>query len=154
MRNKKIITAILTIAVIHFLLTSIIGFYIGVQLGTQMGQIVSGGLTGASDKNPDKSEEEANRIYQNMKSKRDDILARWKLPLLLISLPAKPLMNPLLNEIGKKQLNKVISQEVTKEQFQMRVNIIHYTANFLNSLSFGLLVYIMLRIFNQYRRKR
>lgn len=150
LRNgKKIIVVVLSVTIIHFILTSVIGHYIG----TQIGKIVADGLIEASDKNPDKAEEGANRIYQNMKSKSDGILESWKIPRLLISLPVKPLMTPLLQEMRKNQINKVVVNEITKEQFRTRGIITAYTANFLNSLSFGLLVYIIIRIFNQYKRK-
>jgi len=71
MNNTKIIVATLVVAIIHFLLTSLLGHYIAVQIGTEMGQIVGGGIMAASDES--KSEEEITRIYQDMKSKREDI---------------------------------------------------------------------------------
>jgi len=143
MTNKKIITVMLLVTIIHFLVSSVIGYYIAVKIGTQIGQIVAGGLTETNDK---KSEEDANRIYQNMKTKSDGILERWKFIRLLISLPAKPLMNPFLGELRKNQINRVIAKEITKEQLHTKGTIIDYTANFLNLLSLGLLVYIILRI--------
>src|SRR4030042_3105328 len=99
MTNKKIITITLSLTIIHFVLTSLIGHYIAIQIGTQMGKIVADGLIEASDKNPAKAEEEANRIHQNMKSKIDGINDNWKIPNVLISLPAKPLINALVKEM-------------------------------------------------------
>lgn len=154
MTNKKIITITLSLTIIHFVLTSLIGHYIAVQIGTQMGKIVADGLIEASDKNTDKAEEEANRIHQNMKSKIDGINDNWKIPNLLISLPAKPLINALLKEMRQNQVNKYIAKEITREQFRTRGLITDYTANFVNSLSFGFLVYIMLRILNHYKARR
>lgn len=154
MTNKKIITITLSLTIIHFILTSLIGYYIALQIGTQMGKIVAAGLIEASKKNPDKAEEEANRIHQNMKTKSDDIRESWKIPHLLISLPAKPLITPLLKEMKENQMNKYIAKEFTRGQYRTQALMIEYTVNFLNSLSLGLLTYIMLRIFNQYRRKR
>jgi hypothetical protein len=158
MTNKKILVTALSITIIHFILTSAIGYYIGVQVGTQIGKIVSSGLIEASEsgpqKSPQKSEEEATRIYENMKSKSDEIKERWQIPELIISLPAKPLFNPFLKEINRNQINKVVTKEISRDQFRTQGFIIHYTANFLNSLSFGFLVYIILRILNQYKRKK
>jgi cell division protein FtsB len=143
--NKKILTITLSVIVIHFILTSIIGHYIAVQIGVQTGQIVTSGLEEAS-KSHDAADEESTKIYQNMKKKVDVIDERWKIPRLLISLPAKPLMNSFLREIKKNQLNMVIAKEITREQFVTRGLIIDYTANFLNSLSLGFIVYIVMRI--------
>lgn len=136
----------LSVTVIHFILTSIVGYYIAVQIGTPMGQIVAGGLKETRQKSPQAPDEEATKIYQNMKKKVDAINETWKIPRLLLSLPVKPLMNSFLREIKKNQLNMVISKEITREQFRTRGLIIDYTANFLNSLSLGFMVYIILRI--------
>ena len=152
MNNKKIISATLVVTIIHFLLTSLISHYLAVQIGTEIGQVVVGGLSAASDKS--KSKEEATRIIQNMKSESENIRNKWKLPELLISLPAKPLINALLKDMRKNQMNRYIAKEITREQFRTRGLITDYTANFVNSLCLGLLVYIVLKILNQYKRER
>jgi len=154
MTNKNIITATISVTIVHFILTSLIGNYIAVQIGTQMGKIVADRLIEASDKNPAKSEEEATRIYQNMKSKSDSINESWEIPSLLISFPAKPLITPLLKEMKRNLMNKYITKEITRDQYQTKGLMIDYTVNFLNSLSLGLLVFIVLRTLNQYKRKR
>ena len=81
-----------------------------------------------------------------MKSQSEAIRNKWQIPELLISLPSKPLINAFLKDMRQEQMNKVIAKEITKEQFRTRGLITDYTANFVNSLSLGLLVYIMLRI--------
>jgi len=154
MTNKKILKIALSVTIVHFILTSVIGHYIAVQIGTQIGQIVIGGLQATSGKTTEKSEEEATTIYQDMKSKRDAILENWKISELMISLPAKPLLNPLLKKMSQNRINKVISKEITREQFRRQALISVYTANFLNSLSFGFLVYIMLRILHHFKARR
>ncbi len=151
MTNKKIFTVTLAVTIIHFTLTSVIGYYIAVQIGTQMGKIVADGLIEASGKKTDKAEEEANRIYQNMKSKSDSINESWKIPYLLISLPAKPLITPFLREIKKGQLNRFISKEISKEQFRTRWKMLDYAASCANSLSLGFIVYLILRIWKHYK---
>src|SRR4030042_2691355 len=151
MRNKKIITISLIITIVHFFLTSLIGHYIAVQVGSQMGKVVAEGLMDASD---NKANAEATTIYQDMKTKSEEINQAWKIPELLISLPAKPLINPLLKDIKQNQINKVISKEISRDQFHTQGLFIHYVANFLNSLFFGFLVYIMLRILKHYKREK
>lgn len=154
MTNKKIITITLSLTIIHFILTSLGGYYIAVQVGTKMGKIVADGLMEATDKNLDKAEEEANRIHQNMKSKIDGINEDWKIPKLLVSLPAKPLINALLKELRQNQMNKYIAKEITRGQFRTRGLIADYTANFVNSLCLGFLLYIGMKLSTRYRRRR
>jgi hypothetical protein len=147
MTNKKIIIITFSITAIHFVLTSLIGHYIAVQIGAQAGKIVADGLIESSDKKLDKAKEETTRIYQNMKIKSDDISDSWRIPQLLISLPARPLITPLLKDMRKQQMNKVIAKEITAEQFRTQGLIIDYTVNFLNSLTLGFLAYVGLRLF-------
>lgn len=151
MTNKKIFAIVLSVTIIHFVLTSVIGHYIAVQIGTQMGQVVASGLTDATEQSPQSSEEKANELYQGMKNRSEGIIENWRMPLLLLSLPAKPLLKPFLKEIRKNQLNRVISKEISKEQFYTRGRMFDYSANFVNSLSLGLLVYLILRILKHYQ---
>jgi hypothetical protein len=153
-KAHRLFTIALLITIVHFVLTSVIGHYIAIQIGTQMGQVVAGGLIDASEKRPQKSGEEANRIYQNMKNKSNNITERWKIPLILMSLPANPLMAPCLKNIRKAWLfDRFLAKEISKEQFKPRGMLLDYAANFVNSLSFGLLLYIILRIFNYHKFK-
>jgi hypothetical protein len=117
---------------------------------------MAGGLMESYEKSPQtppKSEEEARRIYQDMKNKSEDVIENWKLPLLLISLPLKPLMNPFLKNIMYAQIKMVISKEISKEQFYTRGIMIDYAANFVNSFFVGFLVYVILRILKHYKIK-
>jgi hypothetical protein len=146
MNKKKIITAALIVTLCHFVITSVVGHYIAVQIGTQMGQIVASGLAAASDKN---NKEDATIIYQTMKSQNNEIKAKWEIPEVLISLPAKPVINPLLKSVRQKQMNKVIKKEISRDQFRNQGLLIDYSVTFLNSLVLGLLVYIALIIINR-----
>lgn len=154
MTNKKIVTVTLIVIIIHFTVTSVIGHYIAFQIGTQMGQIVARGLTEASKNSSSESDEEAHEVYQNMKNRSDEIIENWKISRFLISLPAKPLMNSLFSGIRKDQLSKLVSKEITKEQFRIRGKMLEYGANFVNSLSFGFIVYLILRRLKHYGEKK
>jgi hypothetical protein len=149
----RIFVVALLITMTHFILTSVISHYISIQIGTQMGQVVAEGLIEAYETSPQKSEEEAKRISQDMNNKRYDIIEKWKISLILISLPLKPLMNPFLKNIMDARIKMVLSKEISKEQFYKRGIMIDYAAKFVNSLSLGLLVYIILRIVKYYKMK-
>jgi len=145
MTNKKILIVTLSLTLIHFVLTSFISRYISVQIGTQTGQVVAGGLIDASDNSSDKTQEVAIKIYKNMEAKSNDINTNWQIPQLLISLPARPLVTPLLKDIRKQQINKVIAKKITLEEFRTHGLMIDHAVNLLNSLLLGLLIYVGLR---------
>jgi hypothetical protein len=153
MTNKKIIIIALSLTIIHFVLTSLIGHYINVQVGTQIGKIVTEGLNEVYENKTGIAEEEAKRINQEMKARSNEIKERCRIPELIISLPAKPLLNSLLKAFRQDRMNKYIAKEISRDQFRTRGLITDYTANFVNSLSLGLLVYIMLRILKYKKEK-
>lgn len=135
-----------SITILHFILTSVAGHYIAIQIGASTGQAVAKGLI-ESTENPQPSEKETNGRYQDMKSKSDEIISRWKLPLLLISLPIKPVIQPLLNKIRKAWIYEpAFSKQISKKQFKTRSIIIDTGANAFNSLTFGLLIYLACRL--------
>lgn len=152
MTNKKIIIMSLSLTIIHFILTSLIGHYISVQIGTEMGNVISNGLMESSELNRDKTNEEATRIFNNMEGKSDVINKSWRMPQLIISLPARPLITPILKDIRKRQVNKVLAKEMTFEQFRTEGFAIDYAITLLNSLLLGLLIYAGLKF--AYRKQR
>lgn len=152
-KAHRIFVIVLLITILHFILTSVIGHYIANQIGTQMGQIVAGGLIEANE-SPQTSEEEVKRIYQNMKNKGNDIIESWKIPLILVSLPTKPIIYTLLKKFRRTWIyDPAISGDISREQFKRRVIIIDNIVNFINSLSLGLVVYLILRLYNHYKLK-
>jgi len=144
----------LSIALAHFVVTSVVGHYIAVHVGTQVGHVVAEGFIQAYEKSPQnlqKSEEEAKRIHQEMKNKSESIIENWKLPLFVISLPVKPLMNPFLKSIRDARIRKFLYKEMSKEQFYKWGIITDYTATFINSFFVGFLVYLILRLLRHYK---
>lgn len=120
-----------------------------------MGQIVAGGLMETSDNGRDRAQEEAaTTIYQNMKKQSADMSESWKIPQLLISLPARPLIATLLKDIRKQQMSKVIAKEMTPEQFRTQGFVIDNMVNLLNSLLLGLLIYVGLSFLYRKRMVR
>ena len=153
MKNKKIIAIALIIITVHFLLTSLIGNYIAVQVGTEIGQVVASGLMAAGNKSTTYSEDEAKRIYKDMKNESQVIDGRWKLATLLISLPVKPLINPLLKKTRVEQINRLVAKDITKDQFRIRGLMTDYITNFLNSLCVGILFLVCFGMLRNKRRR-
>jgi hypothetical protein len=144
--NIKAHAIFIVATIIHFILTSIVGHYAAIQIGSSTGQVVAKGLIEATE-NSMSSEKEVNEIYQDMKSRSDEVISRWKIPLFLISLPIKPFINPLLNKIRKAWIYEpVFSKKISKDQLKTRGKIIENVTNGLNSLAFGLLIYLAFRI--------
>jgi len=150
--NKQIFIMALVVVAIHFVLTSAIGYYIAVQEGRQLGKIVADGLSEAYKKRPHesprKAEEEEKRISQNMLEKRDEIIRRWKIPTILISLPIKYFMAPFLQDLQHERAKKVLYKEISIEQFYTQARIMSLAVNLANSFAFGLLIYAIIIIFN------
>jgi hypothetical protein len=144
-RVHRVFTVALLISLLHFIITSAVNHYIAMKVGSQVGQVVAGELIEASE-NREASDDEANRIYGKMKSRGQGIIERWKIPLILISLPIKPLMNPFLKKIRETRMHMVLTKEISREQFYTRGIIIDYTANFINSVVLGSIIYVTFRM--------
>lgn len=152
-KTHRLLTIVFSIIILHFIITSFIGHYISIQIGTQLGQTVGENIVEAFE-SPDLSDEDANRIYQNMKNDSDNIIAKWKVPMVLLSLPSKPLTWPLYKKIIKIWLyDPLRSRTISLDQFKKRGMILGNINNGFNSLSFGLLVYLALIFINKYKSK-
>lgn len=148
--HRVFVTALL-VTIIHFVLTSIIWHYISIQIGTQVGQVVSQGFIevlekGRQNLQQSEAEEEATKIGQDMKNKSDQIVKKWDIPIFVISLPVKPLINPFLTNLRHFRIKRVLSKEMSKEQFYTWGIMIDYATYFVNSFCVGLLIYMILRI--------
>lgn len=156
-KAHRLFVIALLVALAHFLVTSVIGVYIALQIGTQMGHAVAEGFIEAYEKSPQndqKSEEEAKKIYQETKNKSDGIIENWRFPLFLISLPIGPLTNPVHKNIWKALFRMSVSKEIPKKQFYVLTIMIDCIATFINSLSIGFLVYVILRIWSIYKMRK
>jgi len=60
MTDKKLFTIALSVTIIHFVLTSVVGHYIAVQVGTQVGHLVAEGLIEGYEKSPQNHQKSEN----------------------------------------------------------------------------------------------
>ena len=136
-----------TTTLLHFVLTSMVGHYIAIRIGSSTGQIVAEGLIEATE-SLKPSEEELKGIHQKMHTKVNEVISRWRIPLLLISLPTEPVIRPLLDKTRKTWMyDPVLSKKIPKDQFKTRAMILRYLVTGLNSLTLGTLIYFSLRLF-------
>ena len=144
------------IALTHFIITSVAERYIAVQIGIPAGRAVAEGLIRGYERSPQnlqKSEEEANRIFQGMKNETEGMIEKWKLPLLLMSLPIKTLVKPFLKNLSDDLFKEVLAKEISKDQFYKWGSLTAYIANFINSFCIGILVYVVLRLWRHHKMK-
>jgi hypothetical protein len=150
--NKKIIKIALAIVILHFVLTSAAGYYIAVQQGRQLGKLIAEKLAeileARQKESPQEAHELAQRITQDLKLKREELIKKWEIPTILVSLPARYFLEPLLNEFNLETTKKFLSKEISLKQFRTRERLMSVAANLVNSFAIGLLVYAILIIIN------
>jgi hypothetical protein len=136
------ILVILSVSILHFIITMVVGSYISTQVGSSAGQVVAKGIIEAG-KEPS-SKKNTDQIYQYMIDKSNDELSKWKTPLFLISLPIKPILNPLGKKIKSALIDEPVRlQRISLDQVKERARIIDNIGNGVNSISFGILAYLV-----------
>ena len=150
-KTHRVLIVIVFIAVTHFILSSIIGHYVSTQMGSQMGYVVADGLLETFE-NPSNSDEAANIIYQGMLKNTEEIYAEWKPFVFMLSLPSGPLTDSFWKQVYEDWIYApILSKEISRDQFKIRGTIIHYIGIGINSITFGLLVFIIVRLFQYFK---
>ncbi len=153
LKRHKLFLIALALTLLHFAVSSIAVKLYAKQIGTEIGNIVGDGLSSAylaSDSN----HRNANDIYESMKQASEKSFDRWESPLFLLSLPIGPLTDSFWKRIRRDWLyTPVLSKEISKSQFKSRGKLIEYLTLGTNSISFGLLLYILLKIFELIKSK-
>ena len=150
-KTHRVLIVIVFITVTHFILSSIIGHYVTAKMGLQMGYVVADGLVEALE-NPGNSDEAANIIDQRMLKNAEEIFAEWKPFIFILSLPSGPLTDSFWKQVYEDWIYApILSKEISRDQFKIRGTIIHYIGIGINSMSFGLLVYIVVVTFQYFK---
>jgi len=145
LKANTIIIVVFAVTILHFIVTSIAEHYIATQVGSLTGQVTAEGLIEASEK-PHSSGKDMNKIYQKMKAESNEELSKWKIPSFLISLPIKPVLNPLRKMIVETWIAEPVrDRQISLEQVKSRARIIDNVANGLNSILLGILIYLVYR---------
>jgi len=139
--NTTIFFIVLLCTILHFIITTLVGNYMSTQIGSLSGRVVAKGLIEASGE-ISSSGKNVNEIYRDMVAKNNDELSKWKIQSLLISLPIKPVLNPLIQKIRIAWIDEQVrSNKISFDQVKNRGRIIENIANCVNSISFGILIY-------------
>jgi hypothetical protein len=90
--------------------------------------------------------EKAHPQLLTISHKRDEVSSKYTFPTLLISLPIKPIIQPVIEKTKQVWIyNPVIRRQISKEAAETRVVFVQYLTNSLNSAAFCLLVYLICR---------
>ena len=153
-RSHVVFSVAVVVTILHFISMSIARHYIAIQIGSGTGVVVAKGLIEATEA-PNASEDTQRGIYQSMKDRSDDVISRWRIPLQLTSLPMRPVIDPVLNNIRRSWISEpVVAKRISKEQFRQRMMVIEGIGSGLNSLTLGVIVYVAMKVFRSGRGKR
>ena len=137
----------------HLIVFSIYGYHIAEKAGAEMGHVVAQGLIKVYP-GSESSAETAADIYAGMKTQSDEIYGRWKTHFFVLSLPSGPLLNPFWQSVRNSWIySPLLSKEISKDQLMFRGKIIDNLANMVNSMSFGLILYLLIRV-GSWKKKR
>lgn len=142
LKKHSLLLCVLLITLIHFSASTITLNYLSKQVGTQAGQIVAKGIRRAFD-----GEKETDEIYKDMMDESESVMSLWHKANFLVSLPAGPVLKPLLEKIKENYLYKpAMSKQITREQLLNRLTIIDKSYRGINSLAFGLFFFFVLKV--------
>ena len=152
-KTHRLLFVTIMLTLMHFIVSSIYGHYIAEKVGAEMGHVVAQGLMKAYTSS-DSSTETAADIYEGMKTQRNALYERWRIQFFILSLPSGPLMNPFWQSLRDKWIySPLLSKEIFEDQSRTRGKIIDNLANMVNSISFGLIIYLLFRVWS-WRKKR
>jgi len=152
-KTHRLLFVTILLTLLHFGASSIYGQYIAEKAGAEMGHVVAQRLTKAYAGSESSAETSAD-IYEGMKTQSDEIYERWKTHFFILSLPSGPLLNPFWQSVGNKWIySPLLAKEISKDQFRIRGKVLDTLARAVNSLSFGLVLYLLLRL-RTWRKQR
>lgn len=152
--NTRHYFVIVLLTLLHFVVSSVYGHYIAKQVGEELGNIVGHGLI-ESDTSSTSSDEAASDIYEGMEKRTDEVYKRWWPHLFIVSLPSGPLMKPLWHSVTMDWADTpLLSKQISVDTWRMRAKVVSTLERLTNSLSFGLILYVLFRILIWRQQKR
>ena len=146
-RIPRIFLVVLVIIVIHFTLSYFAGHYVAKEIGTEMGTIVAEG----SSEYYHSSDEE---VFKEMKQNANKVVNNWTPIYSVMNFPTTPLINPLKEWAYRKFLfAPALAGNISREEFKARGAINDNFWAGINSMAFGLLIYVLIKLCHSYRLK-
>jgi hypothetical protein len=142
--TKKIVAIAVSIAAVHFFVTSVVGYYVGSYVGGQVGQVVAKGLIDVSERRGEDLGTVVSDVFGKVHNASEAIMAPWKPVFAVLSFPAKWLIQPISSRLSRSRLEAVRNKEISREQFATEGRLLDLAANLLNSSVLGLLIFVAL----------
>lgn len=143
--NKNVLAVVGSVIVLHFLVTSLVGHYVAVEMGSEIGGVVAEGLARTTEASNAETREAPRNAYQMMRTESDDVVSRSQLTVLLLSLPVKHVIQPLVSQLRRSWIyDQVVDGKISKGQARRRMFMVDAVITAVNSLSLGVLVYLAL----------
>ena len=144
-RIPRILLVVFVIIFIHFAISYFVGNYVAKEMGTQMGNIVAESLFNYYH-SPDE------KAFKDMKKDANSIVNHWKPIYSVMNFPTAPLINPLKEWVFQKYLiAPFLAGDISREQFKIRGAINDNFSPGINSIAFGLLIFLLIKLFQSCR---
>jgi hypothetical protein len=146
MKIRRSIRVSLLVAVVHFVLTSVIGYYAAYRIGGAAGESIAHLLTDGYESHGAMSEQTIEEHYRAIKSTAEATAASWEPVLALVHLPIGFALEPMFEPVSRGWNDQALANELSYSQWKMRVYALILFKYLLNSVCLGFLVYLGLRI--------
>ena len=145
-RRPRIFLVVFVI-VIHFTLTYFAGHYVAKEIGTQIGNIVA-------ENSSEYYQSFNEKGFKEMKEDANKAVNNWKTIYSVMNFPTAPLVNPLKAWAFHKFLFvPALAGDISREEFKARGAINDNFWAGINSMAFGLLIYVLIKLCHSYRLK-
>lgn len=146
MAIRRNIRISLLVAVVHLVLTSLIGYYAAYRVGGAAGESIGHLLVDGYESSGAMSEQTFDERYRVIKSDAEASAALWQPVFLLVSLPIGFALEPMFKPITRGWIDQALAHEFSLSQWKIRMYALILLEYLLNSACLGFLVYLGLCI--------
>lgn len=144
--TRKLVLNAALIALAHFALTAVGGYYVGIHVGGQVGTIVANGMIAAME-----GKAEPMESVDSMRHQADAIADRWQPVFGVLSFPVKWLLTPVSDRFWRNKLKQVRAHDISQDRLYFEVRLVSLALTLLNSVALGALVFAVLLAMRRYR---
>ena len=146
MAERRNVRVSLLVVATHFVLTSLIAYYVGYRVGGSAGQSIARLIIDVDESHGAMSEPTIVERYRDIANATQASAARWEPVSVLVSLPIKFALEPMFRPLSHSWSDRALANELSSAQWKMRIHALILFENLLNSAFLGFLVYCGLRI--------
>lgn len=142
----RIIRVSLLVAVAHFVLTSLIGYYAAYKVGAAAGGSIARLLIDASESGGAIADQTIEERLRAIKGTAARDAALWQPVTVLVSIPIRFALEPVFKPLTRSWYDRALAHELSLSQWKIRMHALILFKALLNSACLGFLVYLGLRI--------